>query len=90
MAFVPSDGTLVCGDCVMQSMGRCVHTGLGATAAMRHAIYAPQDKLYSFNITGNGLRTFSDVAEEYILEHSDKTFPTLEFYKTISTENCDE
>lgn len=90
MVFLPDNGTLLCSECNKENGMRCLHTGVGATAAMRHAIYAPPEKLYSFNITGQGLREFSKSAEEYILKNLDKIPQTLSFYNTIATENNDE
>lgn len=53
-------------------------------AAMNYAIYAPLSRMFSFRLDGkdeSGM--FSRAAEEYLLNHLERGFTSLEFYKSM-------
>ncbi len=83
MRFYPRGGILLCSDCFDKGEGQSLNTGLGVTAALRHSIYAPLERLYSFSLSGDGGELFELAAEEYLLSLSERSFKTLDFYKTI-------
>lgn len=60
----------------------CILTD-GAKNALAYSIYAPLEKLFSFNIGAEDMRLFSRAAEEYILNHLERSFRTLEFYNEV-------
>lgn len=55
----------------------------GAKTALCYSIYAPLEKLFSFNIGGDDLRFFSRSCEEYLLNHLERSFKTLDFYNEV-------
>jgi DNA repair protein RecO (recombination protein O) len=57
--------------------------GDGVLAAMRHAIYAAPKKVFSFSLSGGGLGALSRISEAYMLYQVEKTFPALEFYRSV-------
>ena len=55
-----------------------------ALAAMRYVQSAPLSKIFSFSLTSKeALDSFSRAAETYILNHLERSFDTLEFYRTV-------
>ena len=83
MHFLPQSGILLCSDCLKQSKQQGINTGLGVTKAMRHCIYSPIEKMFSFNLSQEGLNVFERAAELYLLNLSDYDFKTLNFYKMM-------
>lgn len=55
----------------------------GAKDAVAYSIYAPLEKLFSFNVSDEDMHLFSRAAEEYILNHLERSFRTLEFYNEV-------
>ena len=84
MRFIPDTGKLICGNCLKENTHKVIKAGISATNAMRHAIYADARKIFSFQISTESLRTFSESCEEYLMQNIDKKPMTLEFYKTMA------
>ena len=55
----------------------------GAKIALAYCIYAPLEKLYAFHISDEDARLFSRAAETYLLNHLERSFKTLDFYKSV-------
>ena len=83
MGFYPDDGSLLCGDCAVISKKRRIVTGRGVTAAMRHCVYAEFQKLFSFSLSEKSLPVLEKAAEEYVVKQLDRSFTTLEFYRSL-------
>ncbi len=83
MRFYPHSGILLCSNCFDKSREPSLNTGLGVTAALRHSVYSPLERLYSFSLSGRGEELFERAAEEYLLSLSERSFKTLDFYKMI-------
>ncbi len=84
LCFLPEEGAMVCQDCIGQLSGsRTIQLTPGELAAMRHIIYAPMEKLFSFALPEDALKRLSAVTEQYIHAQIDKHFPTLDFYHTL-------
>lgn len=83
MHFLPQSGILLCPECLKQSSQQGINTGLGVTKAMRHSIYSPIEKMFSFNLSKEVLNIFERAAELYLLNLSDYDFKTLNFYKMM-------
>ncbi len=84
MLFLPAEGELVCGECsgdAEKHAGRAVSRGV--LAAMRHIIYAPAAKLFSFKLSPAGLKSLSGLTERYLLARLEKMPPTLEYCKAL-------
>lgn len=52
-------------------------------AAMRHVVSAPAKKIFSFTLTGDAVREFSEICEKYLLTQLDRSFSSLDYYKSI-------
>ena len=61
------------------------HLTEGAKTALGYCIYCPIEKLFSFTVTGEDMRLFCRAAEEYLLNHLERGFKTLDFYKEVKT-----
>ena len=83
MGFIPEQGVLICGDCAGITKKNRIITGLGVTAAMRHCVYADFDKLFAFTVSENALDILENAAEQYVLKQLDRSFRTLDFYRSI-------
>ena len=55
-----------------------------AKDAICYAVYAPLNKIYSFNIGDDDMRLLSRACEEYLLNQIDHEFKTLGFYKEVT------
>lgn len=55
----------------------------GAKIALGYCIYAPLQKLFSFNISDGDMELFSRAAEDYIVNQLERSFRALEFYKEV-------
>lgn len=51
--------------------------------AMRYAVYAKPERLFSFDLPADALSDFASVCEKYLLCHLDREFRTLDFYHSI-------
>lgn len=55
-------------------------------AAVQYVCTAPQKRLHSFALAAKeDVSDFCRLAETYMLHHLDRSFPTLDFYKTVSS-----
>lgn len=52
-------------------------------AAMRHVVFAPAKKIFSFSLTGDAAGEFSEICEKYLLTQLDRGFSSLDYYKSI-------
>lgn len=82
--FAPLDGDLICGGCATEEdKHKGIYISAGVLAAMRHIIYAPPEKLFSFTLSDGGLDALGAVSEKYLKAQLEKTLPTLEFWKSL-------
>ena len=54
-----------------------------ALAALRHVLYCPDKKLYSFTLDTPALRQLGQAAEVYVTVQLERSFRTLDYYKSI-------
>lgn len=83
MYFFPATGDLCCPNC-MDSQAGGVRIAPGVLAAMRHIAYSEPGKLFGFSLSPEGLAHLGRVAEQYVQFQVEKTFPTLEFYHSLT------
>lgn len=58
-----------------------------ARAALFYVLRCPLEKILSFRLDNDAdMKSFSYAAETYLLNHLERTFKNLEFYKTLPTE----
>ncbi len=55
----------------------------GAKVALGYCAYTPLEKIFSFKISDEDLVLFSRAAEEYLLNHLERSFNSLDFYKEV-------
>ncbi len=55
----------------------------GSKTAMEYCIFCPLEKLFSFNLSEEEARLFYRAAEEYLVNHLERGFKTLDFYKEV-------
>lgn len=81
MRFFPFQGDLCCGDCAEKnSPPGGVPLSPGVLAAMRHILYTPAEKLFSFTLGEQNLNALGDLSERYLLSRVEKSFGALELY----------
>jgi DNA repair protein RecO (recombination protein O) len=51
---------------------------------MRYVSLSDFEKIFSFSLTDDALKSFSVVSEGYLLHKTERKFKTLDFYKTIT------
>lgn len=83
--FSISDGTLECASC-RASDGVRMPLSAASLAAMRYIVSCPDKKLFSFALTGAAEKELCDAAESYLLTQLERSFYTLDFYKSLLTE----
>ncbi len=83
MYFLPKYGVLECGNCHMKSGELAIAMNPSTLTALRHTIYADDDKLFSFALSQEGLDVLNQASESYLKYRFEKDFKTLTFYKTI-------
>ena len=84
MFFVPASGRLECADCGGARNKGAVPLGAAALTALRHTVYADDDRLFSFSLSDEGLDALNTASESYIKYRFEKDFKTLAFYKTVA------
>lgn len=78
--FSPVRGTLLCDNC---KDAAAVPLSAGVLAALRHIVYAPLEKCFSFSLSEDGLNSLSRLCERFLLAQVDRGFRTLEFYHSL-------
>ncbi len=86
MGFLVKTGELVCSACeASPEDGQIVFVPLGVLAAMRHILYCDFEKLFSFNVAGEGMNILGLIAEQYLLCQIQKRPKSLDFYESLQT-----
>ena len=83
--FSIADGTLECAGC-RASDGVRMPLSPASLAAMRYIVSCPDKKLFSFMLTGAAEKELCDAAESYLLTQLERSFYTLDFYKSLLVE----
>jgi DNA repair protein RecO (recombination protein O) len=84
MCFLPNRGVLECADCRTDVHEPAVLLNPSALTALRHTVYADDDKLFSFALPQEDLNALNAASESYLKYRFEHDFKTLVFYKTIS------
>lgn len=84
MHLLPVSGELICDACVGEAIpDGAVLIEPGILAAMRHILYSPPGRIFSFRLTSDKLQRLSDITEQYLHCQLERSFPTLEFFHTL-------
>jgi len=51
---------------------------------MHHILFCDPKKIFSFRLDEQGMNTLSLLAEEFLLEHFERSFKTLSFYRDLA------
>ncbi len=84
MYFSPRTGEIECASCHGIKADGMIKLSEAALTALRHTVYSDDDKLFSFTLSGEGLRMLNAASESYLQYRFEKEFKTLNFYKAIT------
>lgn len=82
MYFNLETGMLFCENC--KSSDRLLKLGPGIISAMRHICFSAPEKVFSFNLSTDGIIALSDLTERYLKKVTLRNYKTLDFYKTMT------
>ncbi|MBO5879983.1 MAG: DNA repair protein RecO [Clostridia bacterium] len=54
-----------------------------AKVALEYCVYAPLEKLFSFNVPKEDMELFAKATESYIVNQLERSYKTLDFYKSL-------
>lgn len=80
--FSMADNGIVCGEC-RQAVPGVVPVSPACFHALYYILHADRKKVFSFQIGEDIRRELGNLAEKYILQHLDKDFPSLLYYKRM-------
>ncbi len=85
MFFLIDSGKIVCKNCRTNSLRNELFARVtkGMLYALRHIIYSPIEKNFSFKLSENALKSLSKLSEDYVKYHLDTNFKSLEFYNRL-------
>lgn len=88
MYFLLLEGVLICSDCFSETElfrkdSPIVSVPTPILSALRHIVYAPMEKLYSFKLEEQALSQLQFITEQFALFHTDGNFRSLEIYKSL-------
>jgi DNA repair protein RecO (recombination protein O) len=82
--FCISDGGFFCADCFdNNSSADYMKVKLPVLSAVRHIVLTDLSRIFNFRVSEGTQEKLSALAESYLLTHLERSFGTLEFYKTI-------
>ena len=85
--FCIRDGGFFCADCFENdSTADYIKVGLPVLSAVRHIVLADFDRLFNFRVSERTQEKLSALAEAYMLTHLERGFGTLDFYKSIMSD----
>lgn len=84
MYFSLRGGTVTCAKCWVNDGSPVAAVSPGVLAALRHTIYAPFPKLFSFELSEEGQRSLEVAAERYVTTQLERSFKTLDFYRRVA------
>lgn len=84
MWFHLQGGVLTCRRCAEKQPPDTAPVGGNVLAAMRHILYSPLDKAFSFSMTADGLKALANASEAFLLTQLGRGFHTLDFYHTFT------
>ena len=81
MFFGLADGSLWCNACKPEGNFRPLNKTM--LYAMRHVLFSPLEKIYSFSVPDDCAAALSKITEEYLIIQTEHKFATLDFYNSI-------
>lgn len=83
--FSLDEGNVFCQNCKPQG-NDIVQLNPTLLAAMRHIIYSPFEKIYSFDIPTDDMKKLSSITEKYVSLQCEHHFKTLDFYLSVKVD----
>ena len=82
--FCIRDGGFFCSDCFeSENTDDYMKVKLPVLSAVRHIVLADMGRLFNFRVSDSTQQRLSALAESYALTHLERSFGTLDFYKTL-------
>ena len=78
-----AEGQLYCEACAPRRGEASVLVSNGVLAAMRHIVYAPFERLYSFTLPADSAKELSKISEMFVRNQTERRFNTLDFYHSL-------
>lgn len=79
--FLPSEGQVVCRAC--RKAGGGLPLSGASLSALRHVIHAPARRMLAFRLPKEDAEKLAAVTEAWLLRCSERSFPTLSYYKNL-------
>ena len=76
-------GVVRCQTCGQGESGYSLPLDPGSLAALRHILYGDPKRLYSFQLEEGSLRRLGNAAESFLTAQLERSFRTLDFYKSL-------
>ena len=76
-------GFVTCGGCKSPDSRMRLPLTEGGLAALRHVLGADGKRLYSFTLDTPALRQLGQAAEVYVAAQLERSFRTLDYYKSL-------
>jgi len=76
-------GALFCRACALQQAQRPMALDAGSLQALRFIVSAPRRRVFSFHLAEGAQRRLGDISENYVREQLERSFRTLDYYKSI-------
>ena len=77
------EGVICCARCGRGERGLALPLSPGALAALRRVLYGEAKRLYSFSLPEPELKQLGEAAEAYVHAMLERSFKTLDFYKSV-------
>lgn len=82
--FCIRDGGFFCSDCFeSENTDDYMKVKLPVLSAVRHIVLADMGRLFNFRVSDSIQQRLSALAESYALTHLERSFGTLDFYKSL-------
>lgn len=82
--FNVNRGCLQCAGCRREDLeGLRMPISLGALAALRYIVGCDEKKIFSFRLGEEALRELSGISETYLMTQLERSFSTLDLYKSL-------
>lgn len=82
--FSVSDGSFLCSECCPPELKKSnFKITLPVLSAIRHIVFMDFNRLFNFRVSENVLERLSEFSESYIISHLERSFNTLDFYKSL-------
>ena len=86
--FSVINGGFICADCFGErSDENYIKLKLPVLNAVRHIVLADFDRLFNFRVSEQAQKKLGFFSESYLLTHLERSFRTLDFYKSITAQS---